>query len=137
MHPFLLTNPTEASKSQKNDSKFSTKTMPMTFQNLNMPPPSGHIQVLIQVDKCDYFKKWSWHWKNSFCFGFLWISLKRLEGKVRKCVFFYSKVKVCSSTYVNFFTGITESRKTFSQCCQCSTDHNELFGFHLKLLVSL
>ena len=26
MHPFLLTKPTEASKSQKNDSKFSTKT---------------------------------------------------------------------------------------------------------------
>ena len=26
VHPFLLTKPTEASKSQKNDSKFSTKT---------------------------------------------------------------------------------------------------------------
>ena len=39
MHPFLLTKPTEASKSQKNDSKFSTKTKTktMTFQNLNMP----------------------------------------------------------------------------------------------------
>ena len=36
-----------------------------------------------------------------------------------------------------FFTGITESRKFFSHCRQCSTDHNESFGFHLKLLVSL
>ena len=33
----LLTKLTEASKSQKIDSKFSTKTK--TFQNLNMPPP--------------------------------------------------------------------------------------------------
>ena len=30
---------TEASKPQKNDSKFSAKTKTMTFQNLNMPPP--------------------------------------------------------------------------------------------------
>ena len=35
------------------------------------------------------------------------------------------------------FTGITESRKSFSQSRQCSTDLNESFGFHLKLLVSL
>ena len=36
MHPFLLTKLTEASKSQKNDSKFSTKnkTMTMPLQNL-------------------------------------------------------------------------------------------------------
>ena len=41
MHPFLLTKLTEASKSQKIDSKFSTKTKTKTktFQNLNMPPP--------------------------------------------------------------------------------------------------
>ena len=36
LHPFLLTKPTEARKSQKNDSKFSTKTKTKTFQNLNM-----------------------------------------------------------------------------------------------------
>ena len=35
------------------------------------------------------------------------------------------------------FMGITESRKSFSQSRQCSTDLNESFGFHLKLLVSL
>ena len=35
------------------------------------------------------------------------------------------------------FTGITESRKIFSQSRQCSTDLNESFGFHLKILVSL
>ena len=35
------------------------------------------------------------------------------------------------------FTGITESRKSFSQSRQCSTDLNESFGFHLKILVSL
>ena len=34
-----LCKPTEASKSQKNDSKFSTKTKTKTFKNLNMPPP--------------------------------------------------------------------------------------------------
>ena len=34
MHPFLLTKPTETSKSQKNDSEFSTKTKTMPFQNL-------------------------------------------------------------------------------------------------------
>ena len=41
MHPFLFTKPTEASKSQKSDSKFSAKTIfkTKTFQNLNMPPP--------------------------------------------------------------------------------------------------
>ena len=39
MHPFLLTKLTEASKSQKIDSKFSTKTKNKMFQNLNMPPP--------------------------------------------------------------------------------------------------
>ena len=39
MHPFLLTKPTEASKSQKNDSKFNTKTKTKTFQNLSMTPP--------------------------------------------------------------------------------------------------
>ena len=39
MHPFLMTKLTEASKSQKIDSKFSTKTKSKTFQNLKMPPP--------------------------------------------------------------------------------------------------
>ena len=39
MHPFLLTKLTEASKSQKIDSKFSTKTKTKTCQNLNMTPP--------------------------------------------------------------------------------------------------
>ena len=38
---------------------------------------------------------------------------------------------------IKVFTGITESRKSFSQSRQCSTDLNESFGFHLKLLVSL
>ena len=41
-----MTKPTEASKSQKNDSKFSTKTKAMTFQNLNMPPPSFIIYTV-------------------------------------------------------------------------------------------
>ena len=47
LHPFLLTKPIEASKSQKNDSKFSTKTKTMTFRNLYMLPP----WVLIQTAK--------------------------------------------------------------------------------------
>ena len=36
MHPFLLTKQTEASKSQKNDSKFSTKTKTMTMPLQNL-----------------------------------------------------------------------------------------------------
>jgi hypothetical protein len=35
----FMTKPTEASKSQKNDSKFSNKTKTKTFQNLNVPSP--------------------------------------------------------------------------------------------------
>ena len=34
LHPFLLTKQTEASKSQKSDPMFSTKTIIMPFQNL-------------------------------------------------------------------------------------------------------
>ena len=39
LHPLLLTKLTETSKSQKIDSKVSTKTKTKTFQNFNMPPP--------------------------------------------------------------------------------------------------
>ena len=43
-----MTKPTEASKSGKNDSKFSTKTKTMTFQNLKMPPPLV-LQLPLQI----------------------------------------------------------------------------------------
>ena len=58
MHPFLLTKLTEASKSQKNDSKFSTTTKTMTFQNLNMPPP---LVSLIKIRQSSI-------WTNSLFF---------------------------------------------------------------------
>ena len=56
------------------------------------------------------------------------------------CVFLNlsrDKVKNTHGTTPKVFTGITESRKSFSQSRQCSTDLNESFGFHLKILVSL
>ena len=61
MHPFLLTKPTEASKSQKNDSKFSTKTKTMTFQNLNIPPPLSSATIAIGIFQdliLDFFHKY-------------------------------------------------------------------------------
>ena len=39
MHPFLLAKPTEASKSQKNDSKFSTKTKTKSLQIIKLLEP--------------------------------------------------------------------------------------------------
>ena len=44
IHCYWLSRLRQASH-RKNDSKFSTKTKTMTFQNLNMPPPSIHIYV--------------------------------------------------------------------------------------------
>ena len=43
---FLLTKPTEASKSQKNDSKFSTKTKTMHFK-ISSDTPTHKLQVLL------------------------------------------------------------------------------------------
>ena len=46
IHLLASVSLTEASKSQKIDSKFSTETKTKTLQNLNMPPPLD-IPILI------------------------------------------------------------------------------------------
>ena len=51
----------------------------------------GFYQVLIQVDKLDYFKITTGpqkHFRNYFCFLGFYEYLERLEGKIKKCLFF-------------------------------------------------
>ena len=70
------------------------------FSSALKVPPSDFIQNMFQgkcleqgikVDILDYFKNASYHLKILFVLG-VNEYLERLEGKIRKCLFFYVKI---------------------------------------------
>ena len=62
MHQFLLTKPTATSKSQKNDSKFRTKTMTMPIQNL-----FRYFSLKNNICKIRYHYFQNWHFWSLSC----------------------------------------------------------------------